>query len=286
MEKPYVVSADIYLLMKEWAIRKAFVLPPKDFFCQLREDFSRHMHGFFSNFEFVSENKIVNGLSDFVANSCLPIISLDRVYCKSELNFEIARLVDKHGRDRGLGHRAGTASLQQQIKKLQINGVDKVAIVDDVLFSGALLERVINLLSRIGIQVPIICVGIGIGEGIERIGGAKREVLCVRSYDEVVDEVCERDFYPGVPLSGRLLIGNDNIGVPYILPFGNPHDWASIPSEHAINFSKFCFHQTILLFDEIGRCSGKSVLCQDLERKVIGLPIDDTSYTDFLRKVL
>jgi hypothetical protein len=286
MEKPYVVSADICLLMKEWAVREAFVLPSKEFFDQLREDFSRHMRGFFSNFEFVSENEIANGLSDLVANSCLPILSLDRAYCKSELNFEIARLVDKYGRDRGLGHRAGTSSLWQQIKKLQINGVDEVAIVDDVLFSGALLERVIDLLSRVGIQVPLICVGIGIGDGIERISSAKREVLCVRSYNQVIDEVCERDFYPGVPLSGRLLIGNDNIGVPYILPFGNPRDWASIPSEHTAIFSKFCLHQTISLFDEIERCSGKSVLCQDLERKVIGLPIDDTSYTDVLRKIL
>ena len=166
-----------------------------------------------------------------------------------------------------------------------MSGVHEVALVDDVIFSGALLERIINLLSRINIQVPLICAGIGIGEGINRINGTKREIRCVRTYEEVIDEVCERDFYPGVPLSGRLLAGGENIGIPYLLPFGNPESWASIPSQQAANFSKFCLRQTISLFDEIERCSDKQVFCRNLGRKVIGLPMD-ARYTDALRKIL
>ena len=285
MDKPYVVSADIYLLMKEWTNQNGFILPKREFFCHLREKFSSYMQGIFPEFELVSEQEISQGLADLVHESDLPVISLDRVYVKEELNLEITRLVDEKGKDRGLGRRAGTPPIWQQIKKLQMSGVHEVALVDDVIFSGTVLERIINLLSRINIQVPLICAGIGIGEGINRINGTKREIRCVRTYEEVIDEVCERDFYPGVPLSGRLLVGGENIGVPYLLPFGNPESWASIPPEQTATFSKFCLHQTISLFDEIERGSDKQVFCRNLGRKVIGLPMD-ARYTDALRKIL
>jgi len=286
MNKPYVVSADIYFLMKKWAIQYSFVLPKVEFFRQLREEFSNYMVRIFSNFELVSEDEISIGLTSLVGESGLPVISMDRVYFESKLNFEITRLVDNDGNDYGWGNRPGTPPLKQQIQKLQMSGICEAVIVDDVVFSGILLERTINLLSGIGIHVPLICVGIGIAEGVNRINGTKREILCVRTYKEVIDEVCERDFYPGVPLSGRLLIGGDNIGIPYLLPFGKPEKWASIPSEYVVNFSKFCLRQTIRLFDEIERCSRRAILCRDLGRKVIGLPMDETRYLDVLQKIL
>lgn len=286
MHKPYVVSEDIYLLMEKWATQHSFVLPAREFFCQLREEFSNYMRRVFSNFELISEDEISRGLVALVVEGGLEVISLDRVYFESELNLEIARLVDKDGKDCGLGHRSGTPPLAQQIRKLQMSGVREVMVVDDVVFTGALLERIIELLSRIRIRVPLICAGIGIAEGISRINGMKREIRCVRTYEEVIDEVCERDFYPGVPLSGRLLVGDGNIGFPYLLPFGKPESWASIPSEQATDFSQFCLHQTATLFDEIEHHSGRPILCRDLGRKVIGLPMDETPYTDVLRKIL
>ena len=286
-QKLYVTSADIYLLMKKWVIQKHFVLPSREFFSQLRKEFSKYMRGIFPSFELVSEEEICRGLADLVAKRDLPVISLDRVYFRSELNLEITRLVDRRGEDCGLGHRAGSPTIFRQIKNLQLQmrGLQEVALVDDVIFTGALLERIINLLSRINVRVPLICAGIGIAEGINRINGTKREIRCVRTYEEVIDEVCERDFYPGVPLSGRLLVGGENIGVPYLLPFGNPESWASIPPEQTATFSKFCLHQTISLFDEIERRSGRVVLCRDLGRKVLGLPTDETPYSKILLEV-
>ncbi len=286
MLKPYIVSADIRLLMKTWAVEHGFALPAEEFFRQLREEFSDHLQGIFPNFELVSEDEISRGLANLTIKNGLPTISLDRVYLESKLNLEITRLVDGNNADRGLTHRPGTPPLAQQIKNLQISGVREVIIVDDVIFTGILLERIIALLSEINIQVPLVCAGIGITEGINRVAGTAREICCVRLYEEVIDEVCERDFYPGVPLSGRLLTGGDNTGVPYLLPFGRPESWASIPSERALTFSKFCIRQTLALFDEVERCSGKPVLCRDLGRKVVGLPTDGTRYVDALRKIL
>ncbi len=283
--QPYVVSADIYLLLEQWAEQKGFVLPELEFFHQLREEFSSYMKKIFPNFELVSEDEISSGLTRLVAESDLPVISLDRVYFASNLNFKITRLVNKDGLDRGLGHRGGTPPLAQQIRVLKESGVKEVVLVDDVIFSGALLERVIDLFSGVGIQVPLVCAGIGISEGINRIGSG-RGVRCVRTYEKVIDEVCERDFYPGVPLSGRYLAGSENTGIPYLLPFGDPVSWASIPPEWALDFSRFCIEQTVTLFSEIERLSDKPVRCRNLGRKVIELPMDETRYTEVLRKII
>ncbi|MDD5749984.1 MAG: hypothetical protein PHO91_04420 [Patescibacteria group bacterium] len=284
--KPYVVSADIRLLLQRWATQSGFVLPRDEFFCQLRRSFSDYMQSIFSSFDLVSEDEIYAGLVELTAGSSLPILSLDGVYFDSQFNLEIARLADGEGKSCGLGRRAGAPSLFKQIRRLQMGGLREAVIVDDVVFSGALLERVVNLLSRLRIEVPLVCVGIGIAEGVDRIRQGGREVRCVRAYDQVIDEVCERDFYPGVPLSGRLFVAGDNVGIPYLLPFGKPVSWASIPSKHAKDFSRFCLVQTKNLFDEIGLCSNRPVLCQDLGRKVIGLPTDETRYGDFLCKIL
>jgi hypothetical protein len=155
-----------------------------------------------------------------------------------------------------------------------------------VVFTGELLERVIHCLSRMGIRVSFVCAGIGIAEGVQRISQSKCEVRCVRIYEKVIDEVCERDFYPGVPFSGRQLAVDDNIGVPYILPFGEPTSWASIPYEHEVTFSRFCIRQTISLFEEIECCSNRQVKCADLGRKVIGLPYGQDRYTEVLLKLV
>lgn len=224
MNKPYIVSGDIYPLMKRWAENGGFVLPRAEFVEQLRENFSAFMRRIFSGFEFVPEEELSCGLSELVVQSNLPVVSLDDVYIKSELCLEITRLVDTAGKDKGLGSRAGSPSLLHQlrelVRKLAASDVNEIALVDDVIFTGSLIKRVINLLSKKGIRVRIIYAGIGIAEGIRQVIDSKREIRCVRTYEEVIDEICERDFYPGVPLSGRLLAGSDNVGVPYLFPFG------------------------------------------------------------------
>lgn len=283
---PYVVSADIYLLLKKWTKQSNFILPSDIFFSQLRASFFRYMENIFVNFDFVSEAEILSGLNELVDKDGLPTISLDSTYFHGDLKFDIARLVDRNGNSKGLGHRANTSSIFRQIKEIKEFNITRVAIVDDVLFSGEVLERVINLLNRINIEVPFVYVGIGIRDGIERLSHDKCQVHCVRSYDGVIDEVCERDFYPGVPFSGRLLNVDNNIGVPYILPFGDPVNWASIPTEKALSFSKFCLQQSICLFEKIELCSNREIYCRDLPRQVVGLQQPGARYVTLLRDML
>jgi hypothetical protein len=282
MAKPYVVSADIQLLLARWAEKAGFVMPTGAFMFELREEFRAFMKDIFPEFEFVPEAELVEGMNVLVAESGLMPVCLERVYLHGALHLDISRLVRHNGNDCGFGHRPHTPPLFQQFKKLKGLGLKEVVLVDDVVFSGVHVERVIRCLSRLDIRVPLVCAGVGIAEGVKRIGESKCEVRCVRAYDEVIDEVCERDFYPGVPLSGRLLVGGQNFGVPYVLPLGKPGEWASIPSEWQKRFSEFCVSRAVRLFEEVEARSERMVSCAQLGRMVATLPRDETRFVDAL----
>lgn len=289
MLKPYIVSGDIYLLLKKWADTNGFVLPALDFFNGLRYEFSTYFRKIFSDFEFIHEEELVSGVKEMVDKCGLTPVTFDRAYYHSDSALEICRSVDINGEDKGSRNRPGFPTLLnqfQELRRLKKHGINEVVLVDDVVFSGSLTSRIISILSHMGIKVPFVCAGVGIGEGVNKLKESGCKVFCVRDYDDVIDEVCERDFFPGVPLSGRRIVGNGNFGAPYILPFGRPQQWASIPQEHEKEFSLFCIHQTICLFEEIEKSSNRIVRCSDLERKVFSLPVDDTRYINALQKIL
>lgn len=277
---PYVVSEDISLLLERWANKNDFVLPNANFFSGLRKDFNEYFCNIFDKFELVPEKEITDGLKEIVDKSGLFPVTLDRTYYLSKLSLDITRCVDNNGQNKGLGRRKDSPLLLQQFKNLKSSGIKEVTLIDDVIFSGDLIRRVGNLLENIGIKVPTICAGIAIKEGVDQLNGFGKNVKFVREYRVVLDEVCERDFYPGVPLCGRSLISKNNISVPYILPFGNLNKWASIPKKFEIPLSRFCINQTKKLFEAIEKKSNKIVKCSDLPRSVIGLPYDETRFID------
>lgn len=273
MNGNYVVSEDIFLLLSIWARENDFILPPKLFFENIRQEFFVFTQKIFPGLIIVPEDGICSGLERLLRNNKLPTISLERTYFASDLSFEITRLVDGSHMACGWSNRTGTPSIEKQLQTLQKSGVTEVALVDDVIFEGKTLKHVIDLLSKIGIRTISVYAGISIGE-MKEVNQLVQNVNYVYYFENVIDEVCERDFFPGVPLSGRLL-ANSNYGIPYVYPFGNPIDWASIPPEHAHEFSKFCIRQTIKIFEEIEHCSDRIIYCRDLARQVIGLPPND-----------
>lgn len=286
---PYVVSADIFLLLKKWADKHNFILPKEDFFLELRRDFVTYAKTIFSEFELVSEESLSQGLSDLVSKTGLFPVSLDGIYYDSVCKLEITRLVDENLNDKGLARRFGTNLLYRQFKEtinlLRQKGIKEIALIDDVIFSGNLIERVCKILENNNINIPVIIAGIGITAGLEKFK-SNRQVYCVKEFNEVIDEVCERDFYPGVPQSGRLVAGNENLGVPYLRPFGKPEKWASIPEKKSIPFSYFCISKTIKLFKAIEKETNRIVRCDDLGRQVFPLQQNESRcrYVDVLKQ--
>jgi hypothetical protein len=285
---PYVISADIFLLLGVWALERGFTLPPKAFFQSLRQTFCNFFRKIFPNFQFISEDELQLGIQKIVSESGFFPISLEKTYFPTSPNLEICRHTSCDNTEKGLGPRPNSPSLEEQINRLEAYKDKKIILIDDVIFTGELLLMIFFELSRRGFHVEMVVAGIGIQQGIKELEKAGLKVHCVRVYQEVVDEICERDFYPGVPLSGRLLNGGgDNIGMPYILPFGKPGDWASIPENWQKAFSIFCIHQTISLFEAIEKASGnKKISCQEVGRKVFSLPQDGSSFVEALKRTL
>jgi len=238
-----------------------------------------------NNVDVIRAEVIASGLQRLTEDLALPLVSLERSYHDDAAHhLHVNRTVDEQLTDRGISHRFGSEPLERQVEDIAQSGAKEVALVDDVIFSGQGLLSMIQLLALSGVRVPIVVAGVAIGKGKGRLESHGLEVRHVVYYSEVIDEVCERDFCPGVPLSGRSLHGaRRDIGVPYIKPFGQPALWASIPASQETVFSRHCLNITGDLWEAIGQESGRGVRCCDLERLPLGAPHDETPFVEYLR---
>jgi hypothetical protein len=158
--------------------------------------------------------------------------------------------------------------------------------VDDVIFSGDGAVVLVEKFKAIGLPIANIIAGIGIKEGIDKLRAAGVVVSCVKSYDDVADEVCERDFLAGVPMSGRTVVGDEGAhwSAPYFEPYGNPEKWASIPSESQRAMSLFCLSQSLRLWDKMEELNGGAIADHDVPRPLKGAngqPITERIWQDY-----
>jgi hypothetical protein len=286
--KPYVISEDIHLLLSEWAKKRGFKLPSIKFFKQLREEMKEQLERIFGNgnVDMIPVSDLRQGMQRLIKETRLPAVSMDRVYIKTNPAIEVTRVVDDSLNDCGIAPRFGASPIEEQLLAIK-RKYKEITLVDDVVFSGKVMSNIVQSLEAIGVKVPVVVAGITIGEGVRRLREkTKARILSVHYYEGVIDEICERDFYPGVPLSGRTLRGRTNMGVPYLLPFGKPAEWASIPKEWEIKFSKFCLRQTVKLWREIEEVSGKEVRNCDIERLPIGFRRNKTRFIENLSTLL
>ncbi|MBI5530307.1 MAG: hypothetical protein HY918_02295 [Candidatus Doudnabacteria bacterium] len=286
-DKPFVLSEDVEVLMGGWSMQRGFKLPPPAFYGDLLNAMNKLLENFFGTVV-IAEEKIISGQINSWVQSCgLPAISMDGVYFKSPLTIQVTRSVDAKGKDVGLLPRYGALPLPEQVRQISESGIKEAVLVDDVVFSGEQAIFIIQKLLSAGVRVRKVLTGVSVGAGQKMLEEFKVENLAVYQVPEVIDEVCQRDFLPGVPRSGRTVVNAGNMGMPYILPFGNPHKWASIPIASQYKFSKECIAITMTLFEAVEKASGgKTVLCSDLGRMVFSLPHDKTRFVDALRRLL
>jgi hypothetical protein len=279
----YVVSADLTGLLKEWGVRSGYSVPSKDYLLGLSDDLQSALADSVANtdVEVVHEAELSAGIRQLVEGFGYPVVSLDRAYVNKETPnlvgyIDVTRAVDTNFNSLGLLPRAGCPSLANQINGLAKDCQGRIALVDDVIFSGEDLAKsggIIEQLKQVGLDVDIVIAGIGIGEGVEKVRKLGIDVVCVREYEKVRDEVCKRDFFAAVPMSGRMVVDeNGQIwSAPYFGPFGDAVKWASIDPEKAADFSRFCLEQSISLWSEIERQSQATVLTEATPRSIKGL---------------
>lgn len=290
--KPYLVSADTNLLLKNWSVENGLMIPSSQYFKDLLEELKLTLGNSFDSVEIISESELKNGLNDLVAESELPVISLDRTYLDaSQPNLagylDVTRTMDENLQSLGLRSRNEYDSIASQIAAFarQING--PISLLDDVVFDGNTMLSVIKEFRRQNIVVEKVLAGIVIENGQKLLQNNGIEVISVMPpYPEVIDEICERDFRIGVPYSGRTIAtANGLYGAPYLLPFGKPNEWASIPDGDELEFSLACLAQSLGMWLEIERYSGVKIPTNKLAKPVFGFD-EDASVSDSIRKTI
>ncbi len=254
MEKPYVLSAELDL-----ADSDTIILPRQ--LETFREELDSDLRQLGKATCWVDSRTIQNGLATLIDRTNIPVVSLDDQYVTTaQARLGISRGVDTTLTDVGYVPRAGYGSVAEQLDSIPSLG-SEVVIADDVLFSGEMMAWVARELDARGVRIGAVVCGIAIREGIEKLAALGIDTAAVQTFDEVDDEICERDFAV-TPGSGRR-IAELNTNALYFEPtYGKPAEWASIPSNEAAEFAVRNYKRAARLLrpditlDQVGRFYG------------------------------
>jgi hypothetical protein len=136
------------------------------------------------------------------------------------------------------------------------------------------------------------------------------DIIIMREVGVPYEWMPDHDFIPFAPNCGRVYGGkfgreilpyytHDGMSysIPYILPFGDPANWASIPQKNVVEFSEFCLRAARHMFREIENLNKRDITVKDLigstprismpmSKGSTQLPNTNMSITDFLTEVL
>ena len=157
------------------------------------------------------------------------------------------------------------------------------------MFSGNVLRMLIEEFKKKGIRVVGIRASLATEESYQyfnlnlekglKCGGLMRK--------EVIDQICERDFYFGIVQSGISTLTNDGkiMKSPYFKPFGEPIKRASIPKKYESFFSNGCLLRSMYLWKCIEENSKKEIYIKDMPEDIINTKKEE-KVIDVLRKGL
>ena len=287
---PYVISADTQALMERWGYGSKHTVPDKQYFADMLKDLQGLLQGYFPAVEVVPERQLRLGLLGLAQRTQLPIVSLDRAYIhegEKTLNLvgflDVTRAVNPKLEKLDLRERPGSLPVTSQLDVLarKLRKGREIALADDVIFEGGTHQKVAQWFAERDIIVKEVLSGITIEDGRDNLENAGIRVKSVIEYAAVVDEVCERDYTAGVPMSGRSVVDeNGRTGsAPYFSPFGIAEKWASIPAEHADEFSAFCMMQSIALWSAVERLSKTEISTSEIPRPLYALGKDRSIVT-------
>lgn len=232
-------------------------------------------------------NKIVSLLHDLltVTPEAVVVSTVGAVAAKTNGHcLQINRVIDPTGKTLGVGARPGNNSLLSQFDEIKERFAKKpVVLVEDGSFSGSTMKCMIEICSAMQIEIKCIAIGFLFSpamEAILKVFPREKDILFWRK-GNFVDWMPDHDFFPFVPNSGKVIgfpyatkLMNFNMPVylhsgvslckPYVLPYGNPVEWASIPEERAKEFSVFCLRETREIFHEMERLNRRPITLEHI----------------------
>ena len=245
--------------------------PSKETIRYDRKDFRQDTCRIFrNNVTIVSEDQMmdVNNLFD----RTIPVVTLDKIYIKpDEKNIFFLDCTRVSGTDEIIARK--DESVDDQITRIANSLPSKeILLADDVVFTGRVLNTLIEKFKEKGITVVGIVAGISSWKAFIKYNkelrlGIETNFLMA---EKVKDQICERDFYLGVAGSGIMLSKESKEKQPYFIPFGDPKTRASIPERSVRKFSIGCIERSIRLWEDIDSQRGTETLMSELPEKIAG----------------
>lgn len=250
---------------------------------ELRKDFKNDVSTIFNgNYKIINEEEMQSSI-ELSTNQFLnkiPIVTLDSIYLKpnnESIYFLDCTRVDKENSIVARNNMNDPNSVKIQIEKLSklfiLQNQKEIIIADDVIYSGSVIQTVINLFQQNGIKVKAIVSAINTKQAQKTILNTFNIPILSKIVleDTIIDQICERDFYFGITGSGIATRTKDNTikKAPYFYPYGDPIARASIPESEAINFSKNCIIRSIKLWEGIMYLTSNYQLIKDLPEEIL-----------------
>lgn len=206
---------------------------------------------------------------------------------------EVNRVVGFDGAILGRGPRPGHSSVHEQLVGLRsmIDG-QPVILVEDGSFTGETLRYLVDEFRGTRIELAAIVLGFAFPKAREAVSSFfAGDLIVTEEVDgDLIDWMPDHDFFPFVPNCGRVVgvrMGTDgdvfpfysygglSYSIPYLHPFCDMEQWASIPRARAPRFSLSCLHRSIQLFELLNKLNGQRFLISDLvsQRLNVSVPV-------------
>ncbi|MBM3234464.1 hypothetical protein FJZ19_05220 [Candidatus Pacearchaeota archaeon] len=162
-----------------------------------------------------------------------PVISLDRVYVPNAQDYlEVTRQTNPQTGEVRIAERPGSLPLKEQAKKMK--KYKKIILVDVGAFEGTTLLDISNLLSKEGVEIEEIVLGISSNDANSRLKEA-RKVTVLNLFN----------FYDWIELRDLIGIDGRNTGIKngrreFIPYWENLCKWATISPENREAVAKVC----------------------------------------------
>ena len=209
----------------------------------------------------------------------IPIVSLDKIYYRKREGDFFLDCTRLDGSKKLVSRKNpnDVSSVEKQIeeisKALKRNNKNEIILVDDVVFSGNVLRSIVELFNKNEIEVSGIRASLSTEEAFESFNKTLEKGLKCGSLlgKNIIDQICERDFYFGIAQSGISVKGANNkiLKAPYFKPFGNPVKRASIPEKYENIFSNNCLLRSMYLWKCIEEKIGRKVYINEIPEEII-----------------
>ena len=208
----------------------------------------------------------------------IPIVTLDKIYIKpDEKDICFLDCTRINGTNEIVARKDESIDLQIERLSKQLE-TKRIILADDVVFSGSVIREIIKRFKEKEIEVVGVIASICTSNSYESFNNELRYGIKTNyvMLDNVIDQICERDFYFGIAGSG-ILVRKDNLlyKAPYFKPYGNPNERASIPVEFEEYFSKGCLERSIYLWEEIDKLRKLETKISELPEEIINTNKDD-----------